>query len=129
MVSPDNSEYDVDLTVTLTEAPGAAPIEFYLRSAKGILSPEPDSIDSNLPDATAALAAVEQFGEEVFFPVPRPDRICTQQYGGPQVALVTGWFRGRKIHSKLSRTDGCEIARWRAMAPLLGGAGGSTGAI
>ena len=129
MVSPDNSEYDVDLTVTLTEAPGAASREFYLRSAQGVLSSEPDSIESNLLDATAALAAVEQFGEEVFFPVPRPDRICTQQYGGPQVALVTGWFRGRKVHSKLSRTDGCEIARWRAMAALLGGTGGSPGAV
>jgi hypothetical protein len=129
MVSPDNSEYDVDLTVTLTEAPGAAPTEFHLRSAKGILSSEPDSIESNLPDAAAALAAVEQFGEEVFFPVPRPDRICTQQYGGPQVAVVKGWFRGRKVLSHFSRTDGCEIARWRSMTPLLGGMEGSTGAI
>jgi aminoglycoside phosphotransferase (APT) family kinase protein len=129
MVSPDNSGYDVHLTVTLTEAPGATPTEFYLRSAKGILSSEPDAIESNLPDAGAALTAVEQFGEEVFFPVPRPDRICTQQYGGPQVAVVTGWFRGRRVHSQLSRTDGCEIARWRSMAPLLGGTEGSTGAI
>ena len=31
-------------------------------------------------------------------------------------------------HSQFSRTDGCEIARWRAMAPLLGGVAGSTGA-
>ncbi|MFJ5955902.1 serine protease inhibitor [Paenarthrobacter sp. NPDC092416] len=124
----EKTEYDVDLTVTLTEAPGAAPREFRLRSLDGVLSPDPDSIDSNLPDAPAALAAVEQFGEEVFFPVPRPDRLCTQQYGGPQVALVTGWFRGRKVYSQFSRTDGCEIARWRTMASLLGNTGGSTGA-
>ncbi|MEO3940332.1 serine protease inhibitor [Paenarthrobacter nicotinovorans] len=133
MVSPTsespNSEYDVDLTVRLTEAPGAEPREFRLRSAAGVLSPDPDSLDSNLPDAAAALAAVEQFGEEVFFPEPRPDRICTQQYGGPQVAVVTGWFRGRKVQSHFSRTDGCEIARWKALASLLGNTGGSTGNI
>ena len=123
------SEYDVDLTVTLTEAPGAESRVFHLRSAAGILSPDPDSLDSNLPDATAALAAVEQFGEEVFFPEPRPDRICTQQYGGPQVAVVKGWFRGREVHSQFSRTDGCEIARWKALASLLGNTGGSTGAV
>ncbi|ABM08838.1 MULTISPECIES: serine protease inhibitor [Micrococcaceae] len=122
------SEYDVDLTVTLTEAPGAESHEFFLRSATGILSPDPDSLDSNLPDARAALAAVEQFGEEIFFPEPRPDRICTQQYGGPQVAVVEGWFRGRKVHSQFSRTDGCEIARWKTLAALLGNTGGSTGA-
>ncbi|MGF4044879.1 MULTISPECIES: serine protease inhibitor [Paenarthrobacter] len=125
----DKSEYDVDLTVTLTEAPGAESRVFHLRSAAGILSPDPDSLDSNLPDATAALAAVEQFGEEVFFPEPRPDRICTQQYGGPQVAVVKGWFRGREVHSQFSRTDGCEIARWKALASLLGNTGGSTGAV
>lgn len=122
------SEYDIDLTVTLTEAPDAEPREFRLRSMNGVLSANADSVDSNLPDATAALAAVEQFGEEIFFPEPRPDLICTQQYGGPQVAVVTGWFRGRKVHSQFSRTDGCEIARWKTMASLLGNTGGSTGA-
>ncbi|MEV7603960.1 serine protease inhibitor [Paenarthrobacter sp. NPDC089322] len=128
MDSTQNSEYDVDLTVALTEAPGAEPREFRLRSVDGVLSPDPGSIQSNLPDAPAALAAVEQFGEEAFFPVPRPDRTCTQQYGGPQVARVTGWFRGRRVDSTFSRTDGCEIARWRSISPLLGGTGGSTGA-
>ena len=122
MVSTEKTTNDVDLTVTLTEAPGAEPREFRLRSVDGVLSPDGGSMESNLPDAHAALAAVEQFGEEIFFPVPRPDRICTQQYGGPQVATVTGWFRGRKVNSAFSRTDGCEIARWKTMAPLLGGA-------
>lgn len=134
MVSPDTSdaeksEYDVDLTVTLTEAPGAEGREFHLRSAGGVLSPDPKSLDSNLPDAPAALAAVEQFGEEIFFPEPRPDRICTQQYGGPQVAVVKGWFRGRKVHSHFSRTDGCEIARWKTLAALLGNIGGASGDV
>lgn len=121
---PAGSPYDVDLTVTLTESPSGADHEFILRAAEGRLSPA-----STLPDAPAALAAVEQFGEEIFFPVPNPHRICTQQYGGPQVAVVTGWFRGRKVSSRFSRTDGCEIARWRTMAALLGGIAGGTGAV
>lgn len=128
MVS-SNTDYDVDLTVTLKETPDAEPREFRLRSVDGVLSPDEGSLDSNLPDAHAALAAVEQFGEEIFFPVPRPDRICTQQYGGPQVATVRGWFRGRKVNSSFSRTDGCEIARWKTMSPLLGSTGGSAGAV
>ncbi len=82
------SQYDVDLTVTLLDAPGAAEQEFVLLAADG----EP-AAGSTVPDPRAALAAVEQYGEEIFFPVPRLDRRCTQQYGGPQTARVTGTFR------------------------------------
>lgn len=121
-MTSSNGKYDVELTITLTEAPGATDHEFVLLGSGGEVSE-----GSTLPDARVALAAVEQFGEEIFFPVPRPDRICTQQYGGPQVAVVTGRFRGRDVNSRFSRTDGCEIARWRTMAALLGGISGSTG--
>lgn len=112
----NSDEAEIDLAITLTEAPGAADVEFVLRATAGRIDPA-----TTVPDPTAALAAVEQFGEEIFFPLPRPDRICTQQYGGPRVAVVTGTFRGRDVDSRFSLTDGCEIARWRTMAPLLGG--------
>ncbi|MDQ0209418.1 serine protease inhibitor [Arthrobacter bambusae] len=123
-MTSSTGKYDVELTVTLTEAPGAVDYEFVLLGSGGEVSE-----GSTLPDPRAALAAVEQFGEEIFFPVPRPDRICTQQYGGPQVATVTGRFHGREVSSRFSRTDSCEIARWRTMAALLGGVAGSTGNI
>ena len=116
--------HEIDLTVSLTEAPGAPEYVFRLTASGGVLAEE-----CTLPDSAAALAAVERHGEDVFFPKPGPPKMCTQQYGGPQVAVVTGWFLGREVHSTFSRTDGCEIARWRAMAPLLGGVAGSTGAI
>jgi hypothetical protein len=45
------------------------------------------------------------------------------------VAVVTGTFNGRAVNSRFSLTDGCEIARWRALSPLLGGVAGSTGDI
>jgi hypothetical protein len=117
-------QLDVDLTVRLTESPGAPPYTFRLEAREGTPGP-----GSTLPDPAAALEALQRFGEDIFFPKPGPPKMCTQQYGGPQVAVVTGWFLARKVHSEFSRTDGCEIARWRAMAPLLGGIAGSTGAI
>ncbi|MEO5778955.1 MULTISPECIES: serine protease inhibitor [Arthrobacter] len=116
--------YDVDLTVRLTETPGAPERTFRLQASGG----KPTGA-SNLPDAAAALAAVERLGPDIFFPRPGPPKMCTQQYGGPQVAVVTGWFLGRAVSSAFSRTDGCEIARWRSMAALLGGVAGGTGAI
>lgn len=117
------SQTDVDLTIRLTESPGVPERTFRLQASGGTVR-----AGSTLPDPDAALAAVQRFGEDIFFPKPGPPRICTQQYGGPQVAVVTGRFLGREVHSEFSRTDGCEIARWRALAPLLGGTAGSTGA-
>ena len=114
------SEYDVDLAVTLQDSPDAEPRHFRLRSTDGLLSTDEGSVESNLPDPAAALAAVEQFGEEIFFPVPRPDRICTQQYGGPQRATVSGLFLGREVYAEFSLTDGCRIADWERIAALLG---------
>lgn len=116
-------DHDLDLTVSLTEAPGAPERIFRLARAAG------GPLESNLPDPQGAVAAVERFGEGIFFPAPGPPMLCTQQYGGPQVALVTGTFGGRQVRCRLSLTDGCEIARWHALAPLLGGISGSTGAI
>ena len=44
---------------------------------------------------------------------------CTQQWDGPQVALVRGTFRGKQIRTRFKRTDGCEISRWNALSALL----------
>jgi hypothetical protein len=112
----------IDLTIRLREDADADEYVFRLVADGGQVSPE-----STLPDPEAALAAVQQYGEQIFFPEPGPPRLCTQQYGGPQVAAVSGTFRGRRVDSLFSRTDGCEISRWNAMAPLLGSAGGAWG--
>ncbi|HWS58264.1 MAG TPA: SSI family serine proteinase inhibitor, partial [Actinotalea sp.] len=76
------------------------------------------------PDPQAACAALEQPGAiEAFAPVP-PDVACTEIYGGPQTATVVGTVDGEQVDASLSRVNGCEIARWDALAPLLGTAGG-----
>lgn len=105
----------IDLTIRLREDPSAGEHVFRLASEDGSSAP-----DSNLPDPQAALAALQRFGERIFFPEPGPPQLCTQQYGGPQVAVVTGTFHGQRVECVFSRTDGCEISRWNAMAPLLG---------
>jgi hypothetical protein len=37
---------------------------------------------------------------------------CTQIYGGPAVATVTGTFGGRAVDLTVTRADGCNIERW-----------------
>ena len=51
-------------------------------------------------------------------PVPG-EIVCTEQRDGPEVALVRGTFRGKRIRATFNRTDGCEIRRWNALAALL----------
>ena len=119
--APDPDPTDsVDLAIRLREAPAAGEYVFRLVAAGGRV------LDgSTLPAAAAALEAVERFGEDIFFPKPGPPRLCTQQYGGPQVAEVTGTFHGRSVRTVFRRTDGCEIARWNSLAALLGGTPGA----
>jgi len=49
------------------------------------------------------------------------DLVCTQIYGGPEEALVTGRFRGKLVRASFSRKDGCEIGRWARVAFLFPG--------
>jgi hypothetical protein len=53
-----------------------------------------------------------------FREVPR-DAVCTQIYGGPQTALVTGRLRGRRVRASFNRRDGCEIDRWNRVRFLF----------
>jgi hypothetical protein len=66
--------------------------------------------------------AVDAMAAKTFQPVG--DMVaCTQQYGGPQTATVTGTLHGEAIDAKFSRVNGCEISRWEQAAPLLEAAG------
>ena len=51
---------------------------------------------------------------------PVPDDLgCTQQWDGPEFALVQGTYKGKRVRSWFKRTDGCEIGRWNALKPLF----------
>jgi hypothetical protein len=64
----------------------------------------------------ACAALLEQ--EDALAPVPG-NVACTQIFGGPQEAQVAGVVRGREVHARFSRNNGCEIDRWDRLAPLL----------
>ena len=68
----------------------------------------------------AAVAACRRLAslEQPFRPVPR-NAVCTEIYGGPDVAVVAGTFRGRRVWARFNRTNGCHIARWNKHRFLL----------
>jgi hypothetical protein len=84
-----------------------------------------DPAGGDHPDREAACRLLSEL-KDPFAPVP-PDAMCTEIYGGPQTATVTGTLRGEPVHTRFSRTDGCQIARWDKHAALLVETGGVDG--
>jgi hypothetical protein len=75
-------------------------------------------VGGTLPKRATACAGLARLGAGVFAPVP-PATVCSQIYGGPQVGVVRGLFRGRRVWATFTRRNGCEIARWNRVAFLF----------
>lgn len=71
-----------------------------------------------LPAAADACEQLSRLEASVFAPDPS-GTACTQIYGGPQVARVTGHFNDNSIDANFDRHNGCEIARWNRLAFLF----------
>jgi hypothetical protein len=86
----------------------------------GTGSQPPKEVEIRCEEAqdSALCTDVAELDAEQFEPTP-PMTACTQQYGGPETARVTGTFRGEQIDAEFSREQGCEITRWEAVIPVL----------
>jgi hypothetical protein len=99
--------------VTVRGAPAAAATTWKLTC---------DPVGGDHPDARAAcgsLAAAQKQAKDPFAPTPK-DQMCTQIYGGPQVATVKGTWQGKRIDASFSRKNGCELKRWSDLGPIFG---------
>lgn len=101
------------LTVTVSDSGRAAASDTYeLRCGPtGGTLPRAQSACDRLADLAAQ-------GADPFAPVPE-GAVCTEIYGGPATARVSGTWRGRRVDASFNRANGCEIGRWRALEPLL----------
>ncbi|MFI8204457.1 SSI family serine proteinase inhibitor [Streptomyces sp. NPDC085937] len=109
------------LTVTVRDAGDGADGTYEVRCRpSGGSHPDPDG-------ACAAVRRQTRWGEEAFAPQPR-DAVCTMQYGGPATARITGTWAGRPVDATYDRTNGCAIARWDRLVPLLPETGRTVGA-
>ncbi len=70
------------------------------------------------PTPAAACRVLRDHGATALPPV-RKDVACTQVYGGPQRATITGTWQGKPVRSSFSRVNGCEISRWDLLRGLL----------
>jgi hypothetical protein len=76
-------------------------------------------VGGTLPHRVAACRRLAKMTRP-FAPTPK-NAACTEIYGGPQEALVTGRLRGYRVRATFGRKDGCEIGRWNRVAFLFPG--------
>ena len=103
------SQTDNDLRIDVDGGSGAPPQSWNLVCA-GVA-------DGTHPEAQAACDHLAGMTDP-FAPLP-DDVMCTEQYGGPQTARITGRWQGQPVEVDLSRVDGCRIAQWDAFGPVL----------
>lgn len=119
-MTPTPGQGNAELSITVLQSAEAAPQNYTLACING--SP---AAESKHPTANAACKALKD-NPSLLNPAPiKTDQACTQQYGGPQTAKVTGAVDGVEVSASFSRTDGCQIALWDAVSAIIGSSGGA----
>ncbi|WP_324277558.1 SSI family serine proteinase inhibitor [Blastococcus brunescens] len=95
--------------MTVDRGDGTQPVEWTLTCV--------GFVEGSHPEAEAACAHLAGV-EDPFAPLP-DDLACTQQFGGPQTAHVIGRWGGESVDVRLARSDGCLIAQWDSLVPLV----------
>lgn len=84
------------------------------------------SAESEHPAAEAACTALKEHPAILSPSTRNTAQACTEQYGGPQKATVTGIVDETPVDATFSRTNGCEISAWNAAEAVLGASSGAT---
>jgi hypothetical protein len=103
------SQADDHLQVMVDRGDGSAPEQWTLTCV--------GNASGTHPEAEAACAHLAGL-DDPFAPLP-DDVACTEQYGGPETAHVTGRWNREPVDLELARTDGCFITQWDSLVPLL----------
>ena len=69
---------------------------------------------------TACLSVATDTARMLLDPDVMVDRMCTEIYGGPETATVSGLLDGIEVNYEINRTNGCGIDDWeRVFAGLV----------
>lgn len=118
VASPLPAGADISLAITIKDSPEAANRDFTVLCQGANVS-----AGSSVADPAAACQALERYGAAIFWPTVQ-NRNCTMQMGGPQVARVTGIFKGQGVDKTFDQSNGCEISDWNALSALFGNKSG-----
>ncbi|UVJ40093.1 subtilase-type protease inhibitor [Arthrobacter sp. CJ23] len=111
---------NAELSILIMDSPAATPLSYTLVCRDGAPAAE-----SKHPTAAAGCTALKSNPALLERKPKSVDQICTEQYGGPQTAQVTGAVDGVEVNVSYSLTNGCEISAWNAVRDILGSSGGA----
>lgn len=106
--SPGGAQVRADISVVIQD-PQGSPVSYVIRCDAGEASVRGGAqIDAE--DACRALARPAVQNRLVGG--PSSEQVCTQVYGGPQTAMLSGTLDGQSVSTVVSRDDGCGIGDW-----------------
>ena len=123
--APIGGPYPVaDLSIVV-EHPDRDTIEYRVTCLGDTATITPEGVEVDEQAACLALANANVVSRLV--EGPPTDQVCSEQYGGPDVALITGTIDDQPVDTTVDRTNGCGISDWDdLLADLLPPAVGIT---
>ena len=118
-LTPGPGQGNAELSIMVKPTENGVPSNFTLVCQNGTPAAE-----SQHPDAGTACTALKG-NAAILSPTKAADQVCTQQYGGPQQATVSGVVDGKPVEASFSLRDGCEISAWNAAKDVLGSGAGA----
>jgi hypothetical protein len=122
---PDGAGVPIgSIEITITH-PDAEPLTYGIDCLGDAfaVTPEVDGVDG--------VAACERLGDAAVIDrlvngAPA-DRVCTEIYGGPDLAVITGELDGQTINATIDRANGCGVDDWDSLlAGIIPSALGAT---
>ncbi|MFB8140084.1 SSI family serine proteinase inhibitor [Streptomyces parvus] len=110
----DEARTRLTVSVENTGVPGADGTFELECGPTGGTHPEGQAACDRLAEAGATRAG----RQELFRETPE-GTMCTMIHGGDATARIVGTWEGRAVDTTASRRDGCEIARWNSLVPVL----------
>ncbi|MFE6916763.1 SSI family serine proteinase inhibitor [Streptomyces rubiginosohelvolus] len=110
----DEARTRLTVSVENTGVPGADGTFELKCGPTGGTHPEGQAACDRLAEAGATRAG----RQELFRETPE-GTMCTMIHGGDATARIVGTWEGRAVDTTASRRDGCEIARWNSLVPVL----------
>lgn len=97
------------LEITITH-PDADPLSYTISCLGDTATITPPV--EGLNEQTACAALSDDATRTLLFDGPPADRICTEIYGGPDEATITGTLDEQPVDVVITRNDGCGIDDW-----------------
>lgn len=106
--SPDGPDSRADLSVVIQDLQTGS-LSYGIRCSGGEASVRGTT---RVEAAAACRALARPAVQNRLIRGPEPEQVCTQVYGGPQTALISGTLAGQTVNAVVARDDGCGIGDW-----------------